>query len=72
MSEMKTFKLRVGKRGEIYTTAELRRIVKLSPGGTILAKVIAEGKILIEVVPTIEELLEKPKKSSLALMMSRS
>jgi len=63
----KTFKLKVGKRGEIYTTAELRNILKLKPNSTVLARIVDEGKVIIEVVPTLEELLKKPKKIKLSI-----
>lgn len=66
-ADVRFFKLKVGKRGEIYTTAELREALKLKPGSTVLARIIAEGKMLIEVTPTIEELLEKPKKVKLSV-----
>ena len=59
------FKLKVGKKGEIYTTAKLRKILNLKPGSTVVARVIDEGKVLIEVTPTIEELLKRPKKVKL-------
>ncbi len=64
---LKTFKLKVGKRGEIYTTAELRNILKLKPNSIVLARIIDEGKVVIEVVPTLEELLKKPKKVKLSI-----
>ncbi len=61
------FKLKVGKKGEIYTTAKLRKILNLKPGSTVIAKVVSEGKVLIEVTPTIEELLKRPKKVKLSV-----
>ena len=61
------FKLRVGKKGEIYTTAKLRKILNLKPGSTVTARVVGEGKVLIEVTPSIEELLERPKKVKLSI-----
>ena len=66
-SNSSEFKLKVGKRGEIYTTAKLRRILNLKPGSTVIAKVVGEGKVLIEVTPTIEDLLERPKKVKLSV-----
>ena len=66
-SNSSEFKLKVGKRGEIYTTAKLRKILNLKPGSTVIAKVVSEGKVLIEVTPTIEDLLERPKKVKLSV-----
>ena len=66
-SNSSEFKLKVGKRGEIYTTAKLRRILNLKPGSTVIAKVVGEGKVLIEVTPTIEDLLERHKKVKLSV-----
>ncbi|WP_457549614.1 AbrB/MazE/SpoVT family DNA-binding domain-containing protein [Archaeoglobus sp.] len=66
-SNISEFKLKVGKKGEIYTTAKLRKILNLKPGSTVVAKVIDEGKVLIEVTPTIEELLKRPKKVKLSV-----
>ena len=66
-SNISEFKLKVGKRGEIYTTAKLREILNLKPGSTVIAKIVSEGKVLIEVIPTIEELLKRPKKVKLSV-----
>ena len=66
-SNTSEFKLKVGKKGEIYTTAKLRKILNLKPGSTVIAKVVSEGKLLIEVTSTIEELLKKPKKVKLSV-----
>jgi len=66
-SNISEFKLKVGKKGEIYTTAKLRKIINLKPGSTVIAKVVSEGKLLIEVTPTIEELLKRPKKVKLSI-----
>ncbi|MGQ9469390.1 MAG: hypothetical protein ACUVTD_06145 [Nitrososphaerales archaeon] len=40
MSE--TVELKVGKRGEIYTTSEIRRTIGLDPSGRVVARI--EGK----------------------------
>ena len=45
---MSEFKLKVGKKGEIYTTSKLRKILNLKPGGTVIAKVVGGGKVLLE------------------------
>ena len=63
---MSEFKLKVGKKGEIYTTSKLRKILNLKQGNTVIAKVVGEGKVLLEVNPTIEDLLKKPKKVKLS------
>ncbi len=66
-SNISEFKLRVGRRGEIYTTAKLRKILNLKPGSRVTARIVGEGKVLIEVTPTIEELLKRPKKVKLSV-----
>jgi len=55
MSE--TVILRVGKRGEIYTTKDVRGKVGIRSGGLVKAT-IKDGKLIIEPIPSIEELLE--------------
>ncbi|MEM3551740.1 MAG: hypothetical protein QXN87_08785 [Candidatus Bathyarchaeia archaeon] len=58
MSE--TVEVKVGKRGEIYTTREMRKKIGLIVGGKALAKV-DEGKLIIEPKPTALSLLKKPR-----------
>ena len=48
--------LRVGKRGEIYTSKEIREKVGIKVGGLVRATVKG-GRLVIEPVPTVEELL---------------
>ncbi|MFQ6124578.1 MAG: AbrB/MazE/SpoVT family DNA-binding domain-containing protein [Candidatus Heimdallarchaeota archaeon] len=56
MSEMT---LKVGKKGEIYTNKELRERVGIHKGGKVRA--IVEGKkLVIEAIPSLEEMLRKP------------
>lgn len=58
MSE--TEELKVGKRGEIYTTRKIRAKMGLVAGGKVIAKV--EGKrLIVQPKPTALELLEKPR-----------
>ncbi len=50
--------LRVGKKGEIYTSKELREKVGIRPGG--LVRAVVEGRrLIIEPIPSIEDLLEE-------------
>ena len=58
MSEEVTIK--VGRRGEVYTTAQLRRKIGLAPGAEVLAKV--EGTaLIIRAKPTALDLLRKDR-----------
>ena len=58
MSE--TVELRVGKRGEIYTTDKIRKKTGLILGGKAIATV--EGKkLVIQTKPNALTLLEKPR-----------
>jgi bifunctional DNA-binding transcriptional regulator/antitoxin component of YhaV-PrlF toxin-antitoxin module len=58
MSE--TFEVKVGKRGEIYTTREMREKTGLIVGGKAVAKVDG-GRLIIEPKPTALSLLGKPR-----------
>lgn len=49
--------LRVGKKGEIYTTREIREKVGIKPGGRVRA-IVEGGKLIIEPLPDIEDLIE--------------
>lgn len=51
--------LKVGKRGEIFTSKELRVEAKIRAGGRVKAKVV-DDKLVIESIPSIEELLSHP------------
>ncbi|MBI4257538.1 MAG: hypothetical protein HY619_01155 [Thaumarchaeota archaeon] len=51
--------LKVGKKGEIFTSKELRAMAKIRKGGQVKAKVV-DGKMIIETVPSIEDLLQNP------------
>ncbi len=58
--------LKVGKKGEIYTTKTIRKLTKIRVGGYVKAEVI-EGKLILEPVKTVEDLLKKPKKIELTV-----
>ena len=58
MSE--TVEVRIGKRGEIYTTKEIRRRTGLTPEGKAIA-LIDEGRLIIQPKPTALSLLDKPR-----------
>ncbi len=51
--------LKVGKKGEIFTSAELRKRAKIKEGGKVKATVVDE-KLVIEAIPSIEDLLKNP------------
>jgi len=55
----KKFILKVGKRGEIYTTAELRKLANIEPGGEVIA-VVSGRKIILSPKPSALSLLKKP------------
>ncbi len=48
--------LKVGKKGEIYTTKEVRKAVGIKPGGSVRA-VVKGSKLIIEPLPTVEDLI---------------
>lgn len=52
--------LRVGKKGEIYTKKKLREKVGLEPGGRLYATILG-GKIILEVLPSLDEVLKEEK-----------
>ena len=51
--------LKVGKKGEIYTTRELRERVGIREGGRVRAR-IEDGRVIIEPIPTVEEVIRSP------------
>ncbi len=51
--------LKVGKKGEIYTTKEIRRALGIREGGVVRAK-IEEGKLIVEPVPALEDMIRNP------------
>ncbi len=53
----RSFIVRVGKKGEIYTSKKLRQETGIRPNTLARARV-EDGKLVIEPLPTLEELLE--------------
>jgi bifunctional DNA-binding transcriptional regulator/antitoxin component of YhaV-PrlF toxin-antitoxin module len=51
--------LKVGKKGEIFTNSDLRKKAKIKEGGKVRARVVG-NKLIIEPIPTIEEILKHP------------
>lgn len=51
--------LKVGKKGEIFTNAELRRRAHIKEGGLVNARIV-DDKLVIEAIPSIAELLKQP------------
>ena len=52
--------LKVGKKGEVYTTKKLRKKVGIVPGSLVIATVKGK-KIMIERKPSAVDLLEMPR-----------
>ncbi|HDD64152.1 MAG: hypothetical protein DRJ32_02485 [Thermoprotei archaeon] len=63
---MKEMYLKVGKKGEIYTSKEIRNLVGIKPSGYVIAK-ISEGKLIIEPLERAEDIIKKPKKIQLTV-----
>ena len=59
MSSQSETMLKVGKKGEIFTSADLRKRANIKEGGRVKASVI-DHKLIIEPVPSVEELLGRP------------
>jgi bifunctional DNA-binding transcriptional regulator/antitoxin component of YhaV-PrlF toxin-antitoxin module len=51
--------LKVGKKGEIFTNADLRKRAHIREGGKVKANVVGD-KLIIEAIPSIEEILKRP------------
>jgi bifunctional DNA-binding transcriptional regulator/antitoxin component of YhaV-PrlF toxin-antitoxin module len=60
MTQSDTVEVTVGKKGEIYTTQELRDKSGIVPGGKVIAKVV-DGKLLIEPKRDALSLLRAPR-----------
>jgi len=58
MSE--NIELKIGKRGEIYTTAEVRERTGLAPGGWAAA-IVEENRLILQPKLTAISLLDKPR-----------
>ncbi len=50
-------KLKIGKKGEIFTTKKIREALGLRPDTYVVASVIGD-KLIIRRIPTLEELLD--------------
>jgi len=50
--------LKVEKKGEIYTSKEVREKVGIKEGGRVRA-IVEKGKLIIEPIPTIEEVIKE-------------
>lgn len=51
--------LKVGKKGEIFTSADIRKRANIKEGGKVKANVVG-NKLIIEAIPSIQELLRRP------------
>jgi len=51
--------LKVGKKGEIFTTAEIRKKANIKEGARVSARVVG-NKLVIEPIASIEEILRRP------------
>jgi bifunctional DNA-binding transcriptional regulator/antitoxin component of YhaV-PrlF toxin-antitoxin module len=60
MSKSEAIEVRVGKKGEIYTTQELRERSGITPGGKVIA-VIVDGKLVLEPKKDASSLLRAPR-----------
>lgn len=56
--------LKVGKRGEIFTTKELRKRANITNGGKVTARVVGD-QVIIEPVISLESLLKRPPLATL-------
>ena len=50
-------KLKVGRKGEVYTTKKLREVSGITPGSTVIVRA-EPGKIVIEKIPSIEDAIK--------------
>jgi len=50
--------LKVGKKGEIFTTKRIREALKLQPDTYVTASIVGD-KLVIRRIPSLEELLSK-------------
>lgn len=50
--------LRIGRRGEIYTTKEVRERISIREGGFVKAFVV-DGKLIIKPMLSVEEKIKK-------------
>jgi bifunctional DNA-binding transcriptional regulator/antitoxin component of YhaV-PrlF toxin-antitoxin module len=59
MSSQSEKTLKVGRKGEIFTSSDLRKRANIKEGGKVKASVVGT-KLVIEAIPSIEELLREP------------
>ncbi|MDG6906851.1 MAG: AbrB/MazE/SpoVT family DNA-binding domain-containing protein [Nitrososphaerota archaeon] len=57
---MSEITLKVGKKGEIFTNSELRKRANIKEGGRVRASGV-DNKLIIQAIPSIEELLQRPR-----------
>lgn len=50
--------LKVGRKGEIFTNSDLRKRANIKEGGKVKANIVG-NKLIIEAIPSIEELLKQ-------------
>ena len=50
---------RVGSKGELYTTKEIRDKLGLKPNTKVLLRVL-DGRLVVEPIPSLEQLLAEP------------
>ena len=55
---MSEYILKVGGKGEIYTTKKLRALVNIKENGRVKA-IVKGNKLIIEAIPTLEDMLQK-------------
>lgn len=51
--------LKVGKKGEIFTSSKIRKQAKIKEGGKVKASVLG-NKLIIEAIPSVRELVSRP------------
>ena len=54
----RTFRVKVGKRGEIYTTKEIRELAGIKAPGELLL-IVRDGEVVIKMLPSLSEVLRK-------------
>jgi len=57
---------RVGSKGELFPPKEIRRRLGLKPHVKVIYK-IEEGRLLVEPVPSLEEVLKEPPSIEITL-----
>jgi len=57
---------RVGSKGELFPPKEIREMLGLRPHVKVLYRV-EEGRLLVEPIPSLEEILEEPPSVEITL-----